>query len=161
MASEPPSLAGRGCPAGVLACSESLRQHSRPGRNVLSGASRLYPRRARIGLVGWAAKRRAKMNAVRMIGLAVLSSTLILMPGVPSARGALQIGAIHAAAQVGEPIGFVEWVDPTEKSFSVAVPRGWQVSGGTHWIGQTDARAFARVESPDGTLRVFVDDPDV
>jgi PQQ-dependent catabolism-associated CXXCW motif protein len=58
-------------------------------------------------------------------------------------------------------VNFVEWVDPTERSFSVAVPQGWHVSGGTHWNGQTDARNFVRAQSPDGKLRVFIDDPDI
>jgi len=65
------------------------------------------------------------------------------------------------AAAESPPLTFVRWVDPAERSFSVEVPQGWAISGGTHWIGQTDVRAYARAESPDRALRVFVDDPDV
>lgn len=59
------------------------------------------------------------------------------------------------------PVTFAPWIDPTERGFRVDVPRGWRVSGGTHWKGPTDARQFVRVQSPDGKISVFVDDPDI
>jgi len=58
-------------------------------------------------------------------------------------------------------VAFVPWVDTSERGFRVDVPKGWQVTGGTHWKGATDARQFVRVQSPDGKISVFVDDPDV
>jgi len=58
-------------------------------------------------------------------------------------------------------VTFAPWIDPTERGFRVDVPRGWRVSGGTHWKGPTDARQFVRVQSPDGKISVFVDDPDI
>jgi hypothetical protein len=58
-------------------------------------------------------------------------------------------------------VTFLRWVEPTEHSFSVEVPRGWQISGGLHWNGPIDPRSFLRVVSPDHKVQVFVDDPDI
>jgi hypothetical protein len=53
------------------------------------------------------------------------------------------------------------WSDPTERAFTVNVPAGWRINGGTHRIAPIDARSFVSAESPDGKIRVFVNDPDV
>jgi hypothetical protein len=53
------------------------------------------------------------------------------------------------------------WSDPTERAFSVNVPAGWRIAGGTHRIAPIDARSYVTAESPDGKIRVFVNDPDV
>ena len=72
---------------------------------------------------------------------------------------ALSVVPKTARAQGDTP--FVKWVEPTERSFSVAVPKDWQVSGGLHWNGPIDARGFVRVQSPDGKVQIFIDDPDI
>jgi len=53
----------------------------------------------------------------------------------------------------------VRWTDPTERAFTVNVPRGWRITGGTHRNAPIDARNWVAAESPDGTIRVWVDDP--
>jgi hypothetical protein len=56
---------------------------------------------------------------------------------------------------------FVQWIDPTEKAFTVDVPQGWAIIGGTRWQGPTAARGFVTAESPGGRIHVFLDDPDI
>ncbi len=53
------------------------------------------------------------------------------------------------------------WVDPTEHAFTVKVPVGWRIAGGTHRNAPIDARNFVRAESPDGTVKVWIDDPNI
>ena len=53
------------------------------------------------------------------------------------------------------------WVDPTEHAFTVKVPAGWRITGGTHRNSPMDARNYVQAESPDGKVKVFVDDPNV
>ncbi len=81
----------------------------------------------------------------------VYAVALMLLAAVPAAS---------AGASQGD-VTFVTWTDPTEQSFTVEVPKGWQVSGGVHWNGPTDARGFLRAKSPDGKVQVFIDDPDI
>ena len=57
--------------------------------------------------------------------------------------------------------GMVLWSDPTEHAFTVQAPVGWRITGGTHRIAPTDARLYVRAESPDGKIRVWINDPDV
>jgi uncharacterized protein YbdZ (MbtH family) len=56
---------------------------------------------------------------------------------------------------------FVRWTDPAERAFIVEVPAGWKVSGGTHRNSPIDARNAVRADSPDGKIKVWVDDPDI
>jgi hypothetical protein len=56
---------------------------------------------------------------------------------------------------------FVQWIDPTEKAFTVEVPQGWTINGGTRWQGPTAARGFVTAESSEGRIHVFLDDPDI
>jgi hypothetical protein len=76
---------------------------------------------------------------------------LLLLTGIPAVSA--------GAAQ--EAMTFVKWTDPTEQAFSVEVPKGWQVSGGVHWNGPTDAKGFLRAKSPDDKVQVFIDDPEI
>jgi hypothetical protein len=55
----------------------------------------------------------------------------------------------------------VRWVDPTEHAFSVNVPAGWRISGGTHRNSPIDARNYVRAESADGKIRVWINDPNI
>ncbi len=55
----------------------------------------------------------------------------------------------------------VRWIDPTEHAFSVNVPAGWRVSGGTHRNSPIDARNYVRAESPDGKIKVWINDPNI
>jgi hypothetical protein len=58
-------------------------------------------------------------------------------------------------------VSFVNWAEPKERSFTVDVPQGWQVSGGVNWTGPIDAQSFVRVQSPDGKVQVFLGDPEI
>lgn len=53
------------------------------------------------------------------------------------------------------------WVDPTERAFTVKVPIGWRITGGTHRNSPIDARNYVQLESPDDKIRVWVDDPNI
>jgi hypothetical protein len=55
----------------------------------------------------------------------------------------------------------VAWTDPTEHAFTVNVPRGWRITGGTHRNSPTDARSYVSAESPDGKIKVWIDDPNI
>src|ERR1700732_2309155 len=55
---------------------------------------------------------------------------------------------------------FVTWRDPKENAFQVGVPQGWQVSGGMARMNTVEAHAVIKVQSPDGKIRIFYDDPD-
>jgi hypothetical protein len=49
-----------------------------------------------------------------------------------------------------ESLSFVNWNDPHEGAFSVAVPQGWQVIGGAYRLSATDVRYALAMGSPDG-----------
>ena len=51
------------------------------------------------------------------------------------------------------------WTDPTERAFTVSVPAGWRITGGTHRNAPIDARNYVVAESPDGKIKVWVNDP--
>ena len=53
------------------------------------------------------------------------------------------------------------WIDPTEHAFTVKVPVGWHITGGTHRNSPMDARNYVAAESPDGKIRVWLDDPNI
>jgi len=77
--------------------------------------------------------------------------TLMLLAAIPAESANTSQGAMT----------FVKWTEPKEQSFSVEVPKGWQVDGGLHWNGPTDARGFLRAKSPDEKVQVFIDDPEI
>ena len=55
----------------------------------------------------------------------------------------------------------IRWTDPTERAFTVNVPAGWRITGGTHRNAPIDARNYVVAESPDGKIKVWVNDPSV
>ena len=62
-------------------------------------------------------------------------------------------GAAHARLR------YIRWTDPVEGMFSMEVPRGWAVEGGTHREAAIDVRPWIRVTSPDGQTEIFSGDP--
>jgi len=58
-------------------------------------------------------------------------------------------------------VEFEKWVEPKEHSFTIEVPRGWQVKGGVNWTGPVDAQRFIRAKSPDGAVLIFIGDPNI
>lgn len=67
-------------------------------------------------------------------------------PGIPSGAAALN---------------FVNWTDPREGAFSVGVPQGWRVIGGTYRLSSIDVRSAIAMGSPDGELRVSIGDANI
>jgi hypothetical protein len=53
---------------------------------------------------------------------------------------------------------FVNWVDPHETAFSMAVPQDWQIIGGSYRLTATDIRTGVVIVSPDSQIRVIVGD---
>ena len=85
-----------------------------------------------------------------MLPIYCVAILMIALSSAPAASGQAPNGMV--------PI-LVEWVDPTEHAFTVKVPQGWTINGGTKWQGPTSVRGFVTAESPDGKIHVFLDDP--
>ena len=68
-----------------------------------------------------------------------------------------------AAAPAGKaaPLSWVRYDDPSERSFSIEVPRGWTVEGGMYRFGYFDVRATVDLRSPDGNIILRFDDANV
>lgn len=70
----------------------------------------------------------------------------------------LRFGTNQAARAQGGPsepaLSFVRWADPLENAFSLEVPRGWRVDGGTFRATTVDVRVELRVDSPDDRVRI-------
>ena len=60
-----------------------------------------------------------------------------------------------------ESLSFVNWNDPHEGAFSVAVPQGWQVIGGAYRLSATDVRYALAMGSPDGQVRATIGDSNI
>jgi len=52
----------------------------------------------------------------------------------------------------------VEWVEPTERAFSLPVPAGWRVEGGLKRMSPLDLRSEVKVQSPDGRIHLQIGD---
>ena len=65
----------------------------------------------------------------------------------------LRLSGRTAAAQPAEPaVRYVSWVDPVEQAFSIEVPAGWTVRGGTRRVSAADVRNGVELVSPDQTI---------
>ena len=62
------------------------------------------------------------------------------------------------AAPAPAPLRFVTWTDPREGAYTMAVPQGWHVLGGSYRLSATDIRNGAVMISPDSRIRVIVGD---
>ncbi|HZU30734.1 MAG TPA: hypothetical protein VFB79_06435 [Candidatus Angelobacter sp.] len=58
----------------------------------------------------------------------------------------------------GAILMFAPWHDPKEDAFTLNVPQGWQVSGGTVRDSAMDPRHVVRAVSPDG-IQILLSDP--
>ena len=56
---------------------------------------------------------------------------------------------------------YAQWQDPAEGAFSVSLPAGWHISGGTVRGTRIEAHYVVRAQPPDGGVRLFMDDPSV
>lgn len=92
----------------------------------------------------------------------MLLPRLVLLLVVGSAQSlAGQPNAKSAPGMASRNTPFTTWRDPREDAFRLGVPVGWRVSGGLSRAASVDVRAVVRAESPDGTIKVFLDDPDL
>ncbi|HLG89389.1 MAG TPA: hypothetical protein VKZ79_19595 [Alphaproteobacteria bacterium] len=82
-------------------------------------------------------------------GLAVLCA---LLPGIACAE------AQHRGPSTMPGIEWTKFVDPAEGAFSLDVPAGWQVSGGSRRMNAVEVRSGVDIVSPDGTIRIFYGD---
>jgi len=80
----------------------------------------------------------------------------------PVAQSNAQPAAVApGAGPKGAIIMFVSWRDPREGAFTVNVPQGWQVNGGTTRSSAIDPRQSLRATSPDGHTQLFIGDPNL
>ncbi len=75
-------------------------------------------------------------------------------------KGIWKIGLVLVLAGsfgsvLGQNLRFQRWVDPRERAFSLEVPVGWQVQGGTaRPYAGTGAITQITIASPDGSVRI-------
>ncbi len=75
-----------------------------------------------------------------------------LLPGIACAE------AQHREPSTMPGIEWTKFIDPAEGAFSLDVPAGWQVSGGSRRLSAVEVRAAVDIVSPDGTIRIFYGD---
>jgi hypothetical protein len=85
---------------------------------------------------------------------------LMAVPQVPQTNRQ-PANATPGAAHKGAIIMFTTWRDPREGAFTVNVPQGWQVSGGTTRSSAIDPRQSLRTSSPDGRMQLFIGAPNL
>src|ERR1700722_5398087 len=74
----------------------------------------------------------------------------------------LPLGRDGKAAAARQPgVSFATWRDPAEGAFTVSVPQGWTVTGGTRRASQIDPRTSVDLRSPDGVLHVVLGDQSI
>ncbi len=66
-----------------------------------------------------------------------------------------------AALAQAAPAAWVQFVDPTERAFALDVPQGWTAKGGIKRFSEIAVAAWLNVTSPDGTVQIFIGDPQV
>jgi hypothetical protein len=66
-----------------------------------------------------------------------------------------------ANSSASKSLTFVNWNDPREGAFSVGVPQGWRVIGGTYRLSATDVRYALAMGSPDGQVRATIGDSNI
>jgi hypothetical protein len=73
-------------------------------------------------------------------------------------RSPVAKGATPGNAGARQPLRFVNWIDPRENAFTMAVPEGWQVIGGAYRLTATDVRVGVVMVSPDRRVRAMFGD---
>ena len=68
-------------------------------------------------------------------------------------------GVAQVFAMANQMHSYAAWRDPAEGAFSVSLPVGWQISGGTVRSSRIEAHYVVRAQSPGGGVQVFMDDP--
>ncbi len=67
----------------------------------------------------------------------------------------------ESAASGPPSLAWQTWRDPKEGAFTVEVPQGWTVEGGTYRLSALDVRTAFRVVSPDGDTIITVGDENI
>ncbi len=78
-----------------------------------------------------------------------------------SPAGAAPAGRAVAAAPPPVPAPSVTWVtyaDPAEHAFTIQVPQGWNISGGSRRMSTIEIRSGVDARSPDGAIDLFYGD---
>jgi hypothetical protein len=63
--------------------------------------------------------------------------------------------------QTAQAQGYVQFVDPREGAFSIDVPAGWNVEGGTLRRSPLATNFVLHLSSPDGSEEIKIGDPDI
>jgi hypothetical protein len=91
-----------------------------------------------------------------------LSLVLLLSLSVFAQSGRRSAVAASSQPVAGKASGaiimFAPWRDPNEGAFTLNVPQGWQVSGGTVRNSAMDPRHTLRAVSPDGGMQILMGD---
>ena len=78
----------------------------------------------------------------------------------PPGQGPQPAPAATAAPPASNP-SYATWTDPAEGAFTVSLPTGWPVSGGTARNSLIDVHYVVRAQSPDSGVQFFMDDPSI
>jgi hypothetical protein len=83
------------------------------------------------------------------------TATVYVPPASPRSLGT------QAAPGLEPPDQYLLWQDPVEGAFSVSLPMGWRISGGTVRTTRIEAHYVVRAQAPDGGAELFMDDPGI
>jgi hypothetical protein len=73
----------------------------------------------------------------------------------------LPVAAAAAAAAQDAGVQWSKYVDPSEGAFSLDVPAGWRVQGGSRRMSTLEIRSGVEMISPDGAIDIFYGDLNV
>lgn len=66
-----------------------------------------------------------------------------------------------AGAPAASPVRWIPFTDPSEHAFTLEVPDGWQVQGGSRRMSAVEIRTGVTMRAPDGSMELFFGDVDV
>lgn len=82
-------------------------------------------------------------------------------PPLESKAASKAAAAPANVTEVQPVLMFASWQDPSEGAFTVNVPRGWNIEGGTSRRAAVDIQHFVRASAKDNSARVFHGDVDI
>lgn len=80
-----------------------------------------------------------------------------VQPGDPTVNPTLPAGNTLPGSTAAQGTHYVQWHDPAEGAFSVSLPEGWQISGGTVRTTRSEIHHIIHAQSPDGGVHLFFD----
>lgn len=93
-------------------------------------------------------------------GPATASKTAAMIAGKAPASAAIPAKP-PASTPRGTAIQWVKYFDPNEHAFSLDVPAGWRVQGGSRRISTVEIRTGVDIDSPDGAIQIFYGDASI